>query len=135
MGSAVQCSAGGSEGGEGGPAVALAPRGRGPVVIHRHWGGKWVSQAVHTSRHSSQSWAGLMALGPRGLPGGAKGSRTRLTPVAAVTSCVRRKASTPPRAAGAGGGGAGHGRCPVQVGEGDPQDPLRVPGSRDDEEE
>ena len=32
-------------------------------------------------------------------------------------------------------GGAGYGRCPVQVGGGDPQDPLRVPQGRDDEEE
>ena len=32
-------------------------------------------------------------------------------------------------------GGAGYGRCPVQVGGGDPQDPLRVPANRDDEEE
>ena len=32
-------------------------------------------------------------------------------------------------------GGAGHGRCPVEVGGGDPQDPLRVPAGRDDEEE
>ena len=32
-------------------------------------------------------------------------------------------------------GGAGHGRCPVEVGGGDPQDPLRVPAGRDNEEE
>ena len=32
-------------------------------------------------------------------------------------------------------GGAGYGRCPVQVGGGDPQDPLRVPAGRDDQEE
>ena len=32
-------------------------------------------------------------------------------------------------------GGAGHGCCPVEVGGGDPQDPLRVPAGRDDEEE
>ena len=32
-------------------------------------------------------------------------------------------------------GGAGHGNCPVEVGGGDPQDPLRVPACRDDEEE
>ena len=32
-------------------------------------------------------------------------------------------------------GGAGYGRCPVQVGGGDPQDPPRVPAGRDDEEE
>ena len=30
-------------------------------------------------------------------------------------------------------GGAGHGRCPVEVGGGDPQVPLRVPAGRDDE--
>ena len=32
-------------------------------------------------------------------------------------------------------GGAGYGRCPVQVGAGDPRDPHRVPAGRDDEEE
>ena len=32
-------------------------------------------------------------------------------------------------------GGAGYGRRPVQVGGGDPQDPLRVPVGCDDEEE
>ena len=32
-------------------------------------------------------------------------------------------------------GGAGYGRCPVQVGGGDPQNPLRVPAGRDDEEQ
>ena len=32
-------------------------------------------------------------------------------------------------------GGAGHGRCPVEVGGDDPQDPLRVSADRDDEKE
>ena len=32
-------------------------------------------------------------------------------------------------------GEAGHGRCPVEVGWGDPQAPLRVPTGGDDEEE
>ena len=32
-------------------------------------------------------------------------------------------------------GEAGYGRCPVQVGEGDPEDPLRVAAGRDDKEE
>ena len=53
----------------------------------------------------------------------------------AVTSCVRRKACTPSRASGARRGGAGHGCCPVGVGGGDPQDPLRVPAGPDDKEE
>ena len=33
------------------------------------------------------------------------------------------------------GGGGGYGRCPVQVGGGDPQDPLWVPVGGDEEEE
>ena len=115
--------------------MALAPCGRRPVVIYRHPGGRWVSHAAHTSRHSSQSGAGLRALGPRGSSGGAEGSRTRWTPVTAVTSCVRKKVCTPSRAAGAGRGGAGYGRCHVQVGGVEPQDPLRVPAGRDDKEE
>ena len=32
-------------------------------------------------------------------------------------------------------GEAGYGCCPVEVGGGDPQDPLRVPAGRDDKEE
>ena len=32
-------------------------------------------------------------------------------------------------------GGAGYGCCPIEVGGGDPQDPLRVPAGRDEEEE
>ena len=32
-------------------------------------------------------------------------------------------------------GWAGQGRCPVEVGGGDPQDPLQVSAGRDDEEE
>ena len=115
--------------------MAFSPCGRGPVAIYGHWGRRWVSHVAHTSRHSSQSGAGLRALGPWGSSGGAKGSRTRWTPVTAVTSCVRTKVCTPSRAAGAWRGGARHGRCPVQVGVGDPQGPLRVPAGRDDEEE
>ena len=108
----MQCFAGG--GGGGGAAVALAPCGRGPAAIHRHWGGSWVSHAAHTSRHSSQSEAGLRALGPQGSLGGAEGSRTRWTPITAVTPCVRRKVSTPSRAAGAGRGGRGTGAAPYR---------------------
>ena len=105
VGSAVQCSAEGRGGGGGGPPVASAPYGRGPVAIHRHWEGRRVSHLAHASRHSSQSGAGLRALGPRGSSGCAGGSRTRWTPVTAVTSCVRRKVCTPSRAADAGRGG------------------------------
>ena len=126
---------GGRGGGEGGTAVELAPCGRGPVAIHRHWGGVSVSQAAHTSCHSSQSGAGLRALGPRGSPGGPEGSRTRWTPVMAVTSCVRRKACPPSRAAGAERRGRGTGAAPYrQVGV-TPKNLPRVPASRDDEEE
>ena len=104
VGSAVQCSARGRGGGEGGAAVALSPCGRGPAAIHRHWAGRRVSHAAHMSRHSSQSGAGLRVLGPQGSSGGAEGSHTRWTPVTALTSCVRRKVCTPSRAAGAGRG-------------------------------
>ena len=105
VGSAVQCSAGGRGGGGGGPAAVSAPYGRGPVAIHRHWEGRRGSHAVHASRHCSQSGAGLGALCPRGSSGGAGGSRTRWTPVTAVTSCVRKKVCTRSPAAGAGRGG------------------------------
>ena len=82
--------------------MASAPYGRGPVAIHRHWEGRRGSHSAHASRHSSQSGAGLRALGPRQSSGGAGGSRTRWAPVTVVTSCVRRKVCTPSRAAGAG---------------------------------
>ena len=102
---AVLCSA--PQGGGGGLAVASSPCGRGPAAIHQHWAGRLLSHAAHMSRHSSQSGAGLRGLGPRGSSGGAEGSRTRWTPITAVTSCVRRKVSTPSRAAGAVRGGRG----------------------------
>ena len=86
--------------------------GEGPAGIDRHWEGRRGSHAAHALRHSSQSGAGLRALGPRGSFGGAGGSRTRWTPVTAVTSCVRRKVCTPSRAAGAGRGGRGTASAP-----------------------
>ena len=135
VGSGVQCSAGVRRGGEGGPAVVLTPCRRGPVAIHRHWGGRWVSHAAHTSRQSSQSGAGHRALGPRGSSGCAEGSRTRLTPVTAVTSCVRRKVCTPPRSVGAGREGRGTGAASYRWVGVTPRDPLRGPAGRDDEEE
>ena len=134
---AVPCGAlrGGGGGRRGwGAGCGVSParpgvRGHPPAL-----GGRRGSHAAHASRHSSQSGAGLRALGPRGSSSGAGGSRTRWTPVTAVTSCVRRKVCTPSRAAGAGRGG-GY-RCgPIEVGGGDPQDPPRVPAGRDDEEE
>ena len=112
VGSAVWRSAGGRGGGGGGPAVASAPHGRGPAAIHRHWEGRQGSHAAHALRHSSQSGAGPRALGPRGSSSPVGGSRTRWTPVTAVTSCVRRKVCTPSRAAGAGRGGRGTGVAP-----------------------
>ena len=126
---------GGKGGGGGGSAAASAPHGWGPVAIHRHWEGRRGSHAAHASRHSSQSGAGLRTLAPRGSSGGAGGGRTRWTPVPAVTPCIRRKVCDPSRAAGAGTGGAGRGCRPVEVGGGDPQDPLRVPSGRDDGED
>ena len=80
VGSAVLCPAGGRGGGGGESAAASALYGRGPVAIHQHREGRQRGHAAHASRHSSQSWAGLRALGPRGSSGGAGGSRTRWTP-------------------------------------------------------
>ena len=94
--------------------MALTPCKRGPVAIHQHWGGRSLSHAAHTLRHSSHSGAGFRALGPRGSSGGVEGSRTRWTPVTAVTSCVRRKVCTASRAAGAGRGGRGTGAAPYR---------------------
>ena len=96
--------------------MVLAPCGQGPVVIYRHWGGRRLSHTAHTSRHSCQSRLGLSALGPRGSSGAAKESRTSWTIITAVTSCVRKKACTPSRAAGAGRGGRGTGAAPYRLG-------------------
>ena len=104
----------GEGGGEGAPAVALSPCGRGPAAIHRHRAGRRLSHAAHTSRHSSQSGAGLRALRPQGSSGGAEGRRTSRTPVTPVTSCVHRKVCTPSRAAGASKGGRGTGAAPYR---------------------
>ena len=68
--------------------MVLVLCGHGLVVIHRHWGGRRASHAAYTSRHGSQSGAGLRALGPQGL-------------------CVfagRRAPRPAPRAPGGGGG-------------------------------
>ena len=69
VGSAVQCCAGGLGEGEGGAAVVLPPCGQGLVVIHRHRGGRRLSNAAHTSRHSSQSGVRLKGPGPLGVVG------------------------------------------------------------------
>ena len=95
-----------------GRVVALAPGGHRLSAIHRHWGGRRASHPAHTLRHRSQSGPGLRALGPRGSSGFAGGSRTRWSPVTAVTSCVSRKACTPSRASGAWRGGRGTGAAP-----------------------
>ena len=98
------------------PAVALSSCGREPAAIHPHWARRQASHAAHTSRHNSQSGAGLRALGPRGSSGGAEGSRTRWTPVTAMTSCPQ-----PILRRGRREGGTEYGRCSVQVGGGDPR--------------
>ena len=109
--SAVPCGALRGGGGEGvGGRLWRQPRG--PAAIHRHWQGRRGSHAAHASHHSSQSGAGPRALGPRGSSSGFGGSRTRWTPVTAMTSCAHRKVCTPSRGAGAGRGGRGTGVAP-----------------------
>ena len=125
MDSAVRCRGGGG----GGLVVVVVPGGQGPVAIHWHWGGRRASLSAHSPRHSPQSGPGLRALRPRGSSGVAGGGRTRWSHPS------RRKACTPSRASSAKRGGAGHGCCPVEVGGGDPQDPLWVSAGRDGEEE
>ena len=85
----------------------VAPGGHGPVVIHQHWGRRRATRSAHILCHSSQSGAGLRALGPQGSSGFAGGSHTRWSPLTAVASWVCRKVSTPSRASGAGRGGRG----------------------------
>ena len=48
--------------------------------------------------------------------------------------CSQKRLHPVPRL-GRRGGGAGQGRCPVEAGGGDPQDPLRLPARPDDEGE
>ena len=54
-------------GGEGGGAVAVVPGNHGPVVIHRHQGGRRASHSADTLRNTSQSGAELRALRSRGV--------------------------------------------------------------------
>ena len=135
VGSAVRCSAGGRGGGGGGPAVASAPHGRGPAAIHPHGGGRQGSHAAHASRHSSQSGAGLRALGPRGSSGGAGVSRTRWTPVNGGNLLCSQEGGYPVPRRGRREGGAGYSCCPIEVCRGYPQDPFRDAAGREDEEE
>ena len=115
--------------------VVLVPCRQGPAVIHRHLGWRRVSHAAHTSRHSSQSGAGLRALGPRGSLDDTRGEPHKVDPRnGGDLLCSQEGVHLVPRL-GRQEGGAGHGRCPVQVGGGDPQDMLRVPAGCDDEEE
>ena len=111
---AVPCGAlQGGEGGRGwGAGCGVSPARPGACGHPPALGGEAGAHAAHASRHSSQSGAGPRALGPRGSSSGVGGSRTRWTPVTAVTSCVRRKVCTPSRAAGAGRGGRGTGVAP-----------------------
>ena len=92
--------------------VVMVPGCQGSAAIHRHWGGRRVSHSAHLPHHSSQSGVGLRALGPWGLLGGAGGSRTRWTPVTAVTFSVCRKACTLSCASGPARGGRGTGTAP-----------------------
>ena len=128
---ALRYEGGGGGVGDGGgaPCWALLPPGLGrlgPNVIEDVLGGSssrcrrgagfgfglGLGCGLRSWRADGFGWlsgAGLRALGRRGSSGGAEGSRTRWTPVTAVTSCVRRKVCTPSRAAGAGRGGRGTG--------------------------
>ena len=92
--------------------VVLVPSGQGSMIMHQHWGGRRASHAAHTSRNNSPSGVGLRALGPGGSSGDAGGVTHKVTPLMAVTSCVRKKACTPSRASGAGRGGRGTGSAP-----------------------
>ena len=111
---AVPCGALRGGGGEGlGGRLWRQPRTAGGLRPSTGTGrGGRGGHAAHASRHSSQSGPGPRALGPRGSSSGVGGSRTRWTPVTAVTSCVHRKVCTPSRAAGAGRGGRGTGVAP-----------------------
>ena len=68
--SAVQCSAGGRGGGDGGAAVASAPYGRDPAAIHQHWEGRRPTRRATAPRlgQGSGPWA---PGGSRVVPGGA----------------------------------------------------------------
>ena len=110
----VPCGALRGGGGEGvGGRLWRQPRtagGRRPSIgIGRGGGG-----ATRPTRHAT---APSLGRGPgpwaaRGSSVGFGGSRTRWTPVTAVTSCVCRKVCTPSRAPGAGRGGRGTGAAP-----------------------
>ena len=112
---AVSCGAlrGGGGGGEGvggrlwrQPRTAGGPR---PSTGIGRGGGGATRPTRRATAPSLGRGSGPWAPGGRRAVGG---SRTRWTPVTAVTSYVRRKVCTPSRAAGAGRGGRGTGVAP-----------------------
>ena len=115
--------------------MALAPCGGGRwPSIGTGLGGGGATRPTHCATapslgRGSGPWA---PGGRRVVP---KGGRTRCTPVTADDLLCSQEGVYPVPRRGRREGGAGYGRCPVQVGGGDPQDPLWVPAGRDDVEE
>ena len=91
------------------------------------------SHSAHALRHSPQSREWLRSLGPRWPSGIAGENRTKWTPYTAQLGLQEGVYSL--SHLGRRQLGAGHRLCPVEVGPGGPQDPLRVPAGREGEEE
>ena len=80
-------------------------------------------------------WGGAQGPGPPGVVRWCQGELLKVDPRNCRDLLGTQEGMHPVPRLGRREGGAGHGRCPVEVGGGAPQDPLRVPAGRDDKEE
>ena len=83
-------------------AMSCQGSASGTETIYRRWGSRRARGSAHSVRHSPGSGAGLRALGPQGLSGVTRGSRTRYTPQMEVISRTRRKVCTSSQASTTG---------------------------------
>ena len=109
--------------GPGGLVVVVALGGQGPVAMHSHSGMRQASHSAHNPHHSSQSWVGLRALGPRAVIRCCRGEPHKVDPRNGGNLPGPQEGVHPVPRLGRREGGAGNRRCPVEVGGGDPQEP------------
>ena len=132
-GSAVWCCEGGRGGGGAGGGDAS---GRSGVGGHPPALGREAVEAVGPlATPELPVWGGAQGPGPPGVLGWCQGGSHKVDPRNGGDSlCSKEGVHLVPRL-GRQEGGAGHGRCPIEVGGGDPEDPLQVPAGRDHEEQ
>ena len=125
----------GEGGGGWGAGGGVSPVRAGAGVHPSALGGE---EGEHRGPHVAPQlpvWGGAQGPAPPGVVGWCRGEPHYVDPRnGGHLLCSQEGVYRVPRR-GRWEGGAGYGRCPVQVGGGDPQDPLPVSLGRDDEEE